>query len=227
MKLLLRNILLLVLMLAASGLAVAIKPSIRIADQKPAIDLQKIIPTTFEGWREEKQSSVQIVDPEQKEMLETIYSQMLSRTYVNDRGYRVMLSLAYGGDQSRNMQVHRPEVCYAAQGFRIGGAHKVELVANGLSIPAMQLEARLDARVEPVTYWVRVGSQLARGNIELGLARVSYGIRGQIADGLLFRVSSIDGDAPNAYIQHEKFISDLIKAMPLADRSAIIGGLKE
>ncbi|HRE19094.1 MAG TPA: EpsI family protein, partial [Rhodocyclaceae bacterium] len=99
----------------------------------------------------------------------------------------------------------------------------VELRSNGLLIPAMRLETHLTTRSEPVTYWIRVGSKLVRGNIELGLARVSYGVQGEIADGLLFRVSSIDSDASNAYRQQEKFIEDLIAAMPPEDRSAVLG----
>ena len=227
MNLWLRNLLLLALMLAASGLAIAMRPTHKIADQESRVDLERVIPRTFGPWQEEKQSSVQIVDPEQKKMLDQIYSQMLSRTYVNAKGYRIMLSLAYGNDQTRDMQVHRPEVCYVAQGFQVGGGQKIELKVNGYSIPAMQLETRLEKRIEPVTYWVRVGSEIARGNIELGLARISYGIRGQIADGLLFRVSSIDGDAASAYAEQEEFVDELIKAMPLEARPAIIGGLKD
>jgi len=227
MNLWLRNLLLLALMLAASGLAIAMRPTHKIGDQESRVDLERVIPRTFGPWQEEKQSSVQIVDPEQKKMLDQIYSQMLSRTYVNAKGYRIMLSLAYGNDQTRDMQVHRPEVCYVAQGFQVGGGQKIELKVNGYSIPAMQLETRLEKRIEPVTYWVRVGGEIARGNIELGLARISYGIRGQIADGLLFRVSSIDGDAASAYAEQEEFVDELIKAMPLEDRPAIIGGLKD
>ena len=227
MNLWLRNLLLLALMLAASGLAIAMRPTHKIADQESIVDLERVIPRAFGPWQEEKQSSVQIVDPEQKKMLDQIYSQMLSRTYVNAKGYRIMLSLAYGNDQTRDMQVHRPEVCYVAQGFQVGGGQKIELKVNGYSIPAMQLETRLEKRIEPVTYWVRVGSEIARGNIELGLARISYGIRGQIAHGLLFRVSSLDGDAANAYAEQEEFVDELIKAMPLEARPAIIGGLKD
>lgn len=223
MKLPLRNLILLVLMLAASGMAVALRPAKKIADQNASMDLQNTIPKVFGEWREERLSSVQIVDPEERELLNTIYSQTLSRTYVNEKRYRVMLSLAYGGDQSRDMQVHRPEVCYAAQGFTVATGKKVELRYNGLLIPAMQLETQLNTRSEPVTYWIRVGSRLVRGNIELGLARVFYGVQGQIADGLLFRVSSIDADASNGHRQQEKFIGDLIAAMPQGDRSAVLG----
>lgn len=227
MKLQLRNILLLILMLAAAGLAVAMRPSQMLADQTVKFDLETMIPRTFGDWREEKQSALQVVDPEGKEMLDSIYSQMLARTYINSKGYRIMLSLAYGGIQSREQQVHRPEVCYAAQGFLVSNEQKVSLQINGISIPSMRLEAVHGERREPITYWVRLGDSIVRGNVEQGLARMYYGLRGQIADALLFRVSSIDGDTTGAYVQQEEFINDLIKEIQVDDRSAVIGRLKD
>lgn len=225
MKNWLRNSIVLVLMLATSALAVSMRPTQKIADLGPKVDLETLVPRNFAGWTEVKSSTAQIVDPGTQEMLDQIYSQMVSRTYINPNGYRIMLSLAYGGDQSRDMQVHRPEVCYSAQGFRVGDQKKTGLSVESRSLPVMQLVATVGTRIEPITYWIRVGDKLARGNIELGLSRVSYGIRGQIADGLLVRVSSIDGDLPHAYLQQEQFIKDLIGAIPAGDRKALIGKL--
>ena len=226
MKSLIRTgILLAVLMFAATALAVILRPTHKIADQEGAVDLKTLVPHRFSGWTEVETATAQVVDPGMQEMLDTIYSQMVSRTYVNAEGYRIMLSLAYGGDQSRDMQVHRPEVCYAAQGFRVSDQTKTGLSVASRPLPVMQLVATAGGRTEPITYWIRVGDKLARGNIELGLSRLSYGIRGQIADGLLVRVSSIDQDLPRAYKQQERFINDLIGAIPEGDRKALIGKL--
>jgi hypothetical protein len=43
----LRNIILMALMLAASGLAVALRPTQRLADQEPKMDLEAMIPREF------------------------------------------------------------------------------------------------------------------------------------------------------------------------------------
>ena len=83
MKLQLRNIIILVLMLVTAGLAIAMRPTQMIADQGPAFELEAVIPHQFGDWHEEKQSSNLIIDPQQQQTLETIYSQTLSRTYVN------------------------------------------------------------------------------------------------------------------------------------------------
>ena len=218
-----KNYFLLVLILSSAVLALSIRPTHKIADQKPQIRLEKIIPTAFGGWQEIKQSNQQIVNPQELQMLNEIYSQTLSKTYINSAGYRVMLSIAYGGDQSRDLQVHRPEVCYAAQGFQTSDQKKVVLNIGGKELPAMRLMARLGSRNEPVTYWVRIGDKIVRGNLEQGFARLSYGIKGQIADGLLFRVSSIDNDSAAAYVNQDKFVSDLTKVVVDVDKPSLIG----
>lgn len=218
-----KNILLMALMLASAGLALSIRPTHKIADQKPPVHLERMIPESFGNWREIKQSSQKIVNPQERQMLNEIYSQTLSKTYIDSTGYRVMLSIAYGGDQSRDLQVHRPEACYSAQGFKLSNQQKVALQIGDRQIPAMRLQTQLGSRIEPLTYWVRIGNKIVRGNLEQGFARLSYGVKGLIADGLLFRVSSIDSDPPTAYDKQEKFASDLAKAMLAADKPSLLG----
>ena len=156
-------------------------------------------------------------------MLNELYSQALSRTFINSAGYRVMLSIAYGGDQSRDLGIHRPEVCYVAQGFQLSDKEKVLLQIDDKKVPAMRMQTRLGSRNEPVTYWIRVGDKVVRGNLELGFARLFYGVQGQIADGLLFRVSSIDADSITAFNIQEKFASDLAKAVRETDKPSLLG----
>jgi EpsI family protein len=218
-----KSVILMALMLMSCAVAFAIRPMVKYADHNSPIQLEEIIPETFGDWKEVKANNLQIINPQQQEIIDELYSQTLSKTYVNSAGYRIMLSIAYGGDQTRDLQVHRPEVCYAAQGFSVSGAQKLSLQVAGGEIPAMRLEAQLGNRKEPITYWIRIGDKLARGNIEQGLARLSYGMQGFIADGLLFRVSSIDGDSPNAYLQQEKFVAALLAAMSDQNKPALLG----
>lgn len=221
-----KSFVLMLLMLVSAAAGYVARPTVKIADQKAAVQLEKMIPESFGNWRELKQGVSMIVNPQEQQVLNEIYSQTLSKTYVNAEGYRVMLSIAYGGDQSRDLQVHRPEVCYSAQGFQVSAAEKVSLHINGGQLPAMRLQARLGTRTEPVTYWVRIGDQVVRGNLEQGFARLSYGVRGQIADGLLFRVSSIDKEPPHAYRYQEAFVNDLMLAVADANKSAFLGKFK-
>jgi len=48
-------------------------------------------------------------------------------------------------------------------------------------------------------------------------------LTGQIPDGLLFRVSSIDPDTARAYTMQDQFIADLLKAVNDKDRKRISG----
>lgn len=227
MKLSLRNLILLVLMLVSAGLAIAMRPTQKIADQGPKVDLEAMIPRAFADWREEKQATTQIVDPQQKEMLDKIYSQTLTRTYVDANGYRVMLSIAYGSDQSDSMQVHKPEVCYPAQGFVLQGKQIGSLkLANG-SIPVTRITTSLGQRSEPVTYWTTVGTEVVKpGGIHKKLAEMSYGLSGKIPDGMLIRVSSIDPKVDNAYQNQDRFSAQMLDALAPEHRQRLTGNLQ-
>jgi EpsI family protein len=221
-----RNVILLALMLGASGLALALRPTQKIADQGLAVNLQTMIPRTFGGWREELQNSAQIVDPQQQEMIDKIYTQTLSRTYVNAHGYRIMLAVAYGDDQRDAMQTHYPEVCYPAQGFSLKDKQSGTLkVDSGGLIPVTRILTNLGPRHEPVTYWTTVGDRVVRSGVQKKLAEMSYGLNGKIPDGMLIRVSSIDTETANAYVMQAQFARQMLEALTPEDRKRLNGNL--
>ena len=226
MKLWLRNLLLLALMLAASGMAVALRPTHKIADQGPKVDLEAMIPLAFADWREEKQTSAQIVDPQTKEMVDKIYSQTLTRTYRNDNGYRIMLSIAYGSDQSDSMQLHKPEVCYPAQGFILHKKQAGTLALQTGEIPVTRILTSLGQRSEPITYWTTIGDQVVKGGINKKLVEMGYGLSGKIPDGMLIRVSSIDSNIDQAYQMQNQFAARMIDALAQEQRQRLTGNLQ-
>jgi EpsI family protein len=225
MNLLLRNIILLVLMLAASGLALALRPTQKISDLGTPIDLEKMIPPAFGEWREEKHASFQMVDPQQKETIDRIYTQTLSRTYVNGHGYRIMLSIAYGDDQRDSMQMHYPEVCYPAQGFTLEEKQRGTLATANGQIPVTRILTNLGPRSEPVTYWTTVGNRVFQGGIQKKVAEMSYGLNGNIPDGMLIRVSSIDGEAARAFEMQDQFADQMLAVLAPEARRKINGNL--
>jgi EpsI family protein len=210
-------------MLAAAALAFAMTPRTRMADEAHRVDYEQLIPTSFGEWRLDTSLAPVEVPPDVKAQLERFYSQTVSRTYVNRAGERVMLSIAYGDSQSRSLQVHRPEVCYVAQGFSVSDLVRASLDTAAATIPVMNLVARQGARNEPITYWVRFGDDVVRGNVEQGIARLRYGLTGRIPDGLLVRVSTISRNPDAAYKSHAEFVAALIAAIPDADRWQLIG----
>lgn len=223
MKPALQNVVLFALMLSASGLAVALKPADRVADHGAAIPLGSMIPQQFGNWRQEEGVPTQVIDPQLKQATDKIYRQTLSRSYVNEAGYRIMLSIAYGGDQRDSMQVHKPEVCYPAQGFSLLGQKSGSLKTAQGVIPVTRIVASLGNRHEPVTYWTTVGSQVVKGGFEKKLAEMRYGLAGRIPDGLLFRVSSIDSRDEAAFEMQQEFVGQLLAATSPEARARLAG----
>jgi EpsI family protein len=134
-----------------------------------------------------------------------------------------MLSLAYGDDQRGALQAHKPEVCYPAQGFTL---HKNEL--GQLSTPYGNIEVRrlsttLGQRSEPVTYWFTVGDKAIQSALEKRLVEIRLGLTGQIPDGLLFRVSSIDNDTRRGFEMQQRFAADLLANVPPPTRKRLSG----
>lgn len=211
------------LMCAASATAYFAKPSVSSADTVPKIQLDTAIPKQFGQWREEQSRVVAVVNPQTQQLLDTLYSQVLTRTYVDAQGYRIMLSLAYGDDQRGGLQAHKPEVCYPAQGFTLTKNFAADIDTAFGKVAGRRLGTQLGSRIEPVTYWFAVGDRAVGTRFEHRLAEIRLGLTGQVPYGLLFRVSSIDDNADRAYGAHDRFASELLAAVSAADRGRLSG----
>jgi EpsI family protein len=210
-------------MFATAGVALALKPTTRIADAAPRVDLEALIPKTFGDWKIDETITPLIANPEQEALLNKIYNQTLTRTYVNARHERVMLSIAYGGDQSDNMAVHKPEVCYPAQGFQIVRTAMGTFSTGQGVIPVKRLIATQGRRTEPITYWTTVGDTVAVHGLKWKLSQLKYGLTGKIPDGLLFRISSIQVDDEAAYRTQDAFSRALLGALTPEGKERLIG----
>jgi len=210
-------------MLSAVGLTYALTPKAKIADQESKLNLETMIPQQFGDWKVDETIVPLQVSPDVQAALNKVYNQTLSRTYVNSRDERIMLSIAYGTDQSDNVQVHLPEGCYRGQGFAV--SNKTESVMQTLfgKIPVAKLIATKEARYEPITYWVVVGGQVARDNWEMKKAKLKFALKGEVADGLLVRVSSVGQDAQRGYEIQREFSEAMLKALTPEQRARMIG----
>ncbi|TFW16407.1 exosortase-associated protein EpsI, B-type [Duganella callida] len=201
----------------------ALTPTVNMADQKGRFDLEALVPAAFGEWEIDRSIVPLKVDPATQEALNKIYNQTLARTYVNRAGERVMLSIAYGGDQSSNMAVHRPEVCYVAQGFNMNSNQLARLSTPYGALPVRHLVASQGARVEPITYWITVGNHTIDPGVSQKLQQLRYGLAGQVPDGMLVRVSSIETDAPHAYGLQQRFVNDMLAHVSPTARQRLIG----
>jgi EpsI family protein len=213
-------------LMAAAAVATGVARSSasgRTQAQAQRFSLDTTMPRQFAGWRELTNVSTQVVNPETKQLLDKIYSQVLTRTYVNAAGYQVMVSIAYGDDQRGGLQVHKPEVCYPAQGFAVSTNEPRELPTPFGVIPVRRLNTSLGSRKEPVTYWFTMSDTAVGGTFQARLIELRSALGGQIPDGLLFRISSVDGDPVRAFGMHDTFVQDLLRSVQSQERMHLSG----
>ena len=208
---------------AAAGLSYELKPRKHfslLGHQKMAA----IVPAAFGRWKARDSGS--LVKPETAGKLASrLYSEMVERLYDDQQtGAEIMMLIAYGDTQSDLLQLHRPESCYPAVGFRLleSKATKVSLGA-GAVLPSRRVVAQKGDYEEDIVYWTRLGEYLPTGSGEQRKSRLLTAFTGYIPDGGLFRFSSAGIDREAAFPLINLFITDLIKAIPVADRRALLG----
>jgi EpsI family protein len=213
-----------VAMFLVALLSQAGKPVHKLSEQRPRLDLEQVIPEQFGDWRVLRSGGVVLPDPTLLANIERLYTQTLSRAYINSRGTVIMLSIAYGDDQRAAMAVHYPEVCYPAQGFQVRSNRIDSMATPHGTLPVRRLETELSRqRYEPVTYWVTIGDRISLGGFERRMIELEYGLQRVIPDGLLFRVSSINRDSEQAFRDQDAFTRELLEALPAASREWLAG----
>jgi EpsI family protein len=185
-----------------------------------------MIPKSFGDWREKHFEHV--VNPQQRELLDKLYSDTLSRTYVNSSGYMIMLSVAHGRDQRGDLAAHMPEICYPANGFTLHRTEPGQIPTPFGEISVRRLLASRGGREEPVTYWFTFGGEpialdQAAQRLRRRLVELRYAFTGRVPDGLLFRVSSIDKDQAQANQLHDQFVNDLFRTLSPLERRRLSG----
>jgi len=214
-------------MAGTAALTAMATPKAKVAETHERFSLEQMIPQRFGNWKVDNTIVPLTPDATQQELIEALYDQTLARTYVNDSGQRVMLSIAYGGDQSKQLQLHLPEVCYVAQGFDMVDDRKGELDTRYGKVPIKRLVARQNARNEPITYWVTVGDKAVSSGLGQKYQRFVYGLTGKIPDGMLVRVSTIEADAGHAYQVQDRFVDQMLEALAPHDRTRLVGAAKQ
>jgi hypothetical protein len=125
--------------------------------------------------------------------------------------------------QRAAVQAHRPEVCYPAQGFKLHEAVDRMVPTRHGEIPARRLVTSMGSRNEPITYWFNMGDRTVKNAVQKRWVEFRLLLTGQVPDGVLFRVSSIDGDNARAFAVHEQFVTDLMDAVAAPNRMRLAG----
>jgi EpsI family protein len=207
--------------LGAAVLAQVLTPHELMARTAAEPSLDSVIPKQFGTWKLIPElSPVTPADPEQYVQPDPnskkTYSQEVGRGYTDGHGNVVMLMVAYGPVQNYRLKAHRPEMCYTAAGFRISNkvGSAVSYRDGAPPIQTTRLVAERESRLEPITYWMRVGHDVTNGIVDRQLVRLKYGLRGLIPDGALIRISTIGLPKEASFKLQDQFIRDLLAAIP-------------
>jgi EpsI family protein len=210
-------------MLAAALLAYAMTPRQLMARTHDVFDIDAHIPKSFGDWSPLPGGGV--IRPPPDGLEAEIYNQEVGRGYVDKEGHVVFLMIAYGESQSDRLELHHPEVCYSAQGFRVTRptiAH-FDWSTSAPPIILTRLIATREDRVEPISYWMRVGYDVSESNLARQALKLQYGLRGLIPDGALFRVSTVGIPPSISFEVQDQFIRDLLNAVPPETRAFMLG----
>ena len=194
------------------------------AQARAGVPLEALFPVRVGDWVPDPVSSGMVRPAFEQARQFQMYDQVLERTYVHPSGRRLMLSVAYGRQQSVGLQMHRPEVCYRAGGFTVGEARQVSLQLDGHVLPVTRLMARMPERPEPITYWRLLGDEVVADETGFKLRQFAGGlVRRRVDDGLLVRVSSIHPDAEVGWRAQEAFVRDLARGLNAQQRLRVMG----
>jgi EpsI family protein len=207
--------------LAAATAGLVLKPR-RLDNLLGSAKLDDLVPKQFAGWQFNTASG--LVLPPADQLRDKIYSQLLTRVYVREGAAPVMLLIAYSGSQDGTIQVHRPEVCYPASGYRLTRVEPHALpLAPGITVPSRAILAETDVRREQLVYWTRQGNHFPTTWGEQRMAVIAENFAGVIPDGVLVRLSSTGNGSGSVVPELDGFARDLYRAIGTRMRRVLLG----
>ncbi len=190
--------------------------------------LEKVIPLQIGDWQNKPSPLAQVsVNTFTRNLTDAIYDQILMRAYEDKQGNQVMFALAFAAEQRQEIKVHQPEVCYPAQGYQqiTIQPHVFQLTSYHKPIQGKQLIFKNQNRMEAVSYWIRIGDSFPTSGYKMRLKILKEGLKGNLTDGMLVRVSSIitqESEAPAAFKVQEKFLTALVTASQITAPSLLV-----
>lgn len=214
-----RKVLLGLLFCSVAGVAAWRKPTEH-RDYLGKGKLENIVPKTIGRWNFVAASG--LVVPPKDQLLQAVYSQLLTRVYSDGQNPPIMLLMAQSGSQTGVLQIHRPETCYTAGGFSISDVRPQPVSLGSTSVPANAMDATADGVTEHIVYWTRIGNRMPASWKQQRIAVAAQNLEGIIPDAILVRVSTVTNDAAAARANLEEFIREMIGSVPANRRNVFI-----
>ncbi|MDG6079112.1 EpsI family protein [Erythrobacter litoralis] len=185
--------------------------------------LSEVIPERFGPWVSKFDPNL-VVPPTEGSLTDRLYDDLVTRRYQNvNTGEQIMLLAAYGGTQTDDLQLHRPEACYPAVGMQIAARRPVMLELGGRSVPAVELTATAPGRIEDIIYWSRMGNSFPQDAGAQRSEKLALAFQGLIPDGILVRASHVRPEGMPASVDIAAFLSQMVGSVSTKQRLALIG----
>jgi EpsI family protein len=214
-----RKFLLGLLFCSAAGVAAWRQPS-RKLDYLGREKLEQLVPKTIGQWSFVAASG--LVVPPNDQLVQALYSQLLTRVYSDGVNPPIMLLLAQSAGQTGFLQIHRPETCYTASGYQISTVQPHPIQVGSKVIHSLSMDARADGPTEHVIYWTRIGDRMPISWKQQKLAVAEQNLRGIIPDAILVRISCVTNDGEAARAQIDSFVRTLVASIPANMRPVFV-----
>lgn len=160
------------------------------------------------------------------------YDQSVLRTYVDNQGHQIGVAVAWGKHQRQEVKIHRPELCYPAQGYAVQKLRDHTFTVKSMTSQQPIIGKRMIAldrngSMEVVSYWIRIGSIYSDSAFKTRMHILQEGLAGRVTDGLLMRVSqrmpaSAEPDQlESAFQRQEQFAAEIIRSVTPATRDLL------
>lgn len=215
------------ILVGSASIAWIARPKLK--DDAPQVSLEATVPKAFAQWRAIESSTIQVGLTETETDINQPYDQTVLRSYQDTQGHVINVAIAWGKRQRQEVKIHRPELCYPAQGLRVE-----KLTPTTFPITSLHSEAVTGNRMialdrsgqkELVSYWIRIGHIYSSSAWATRKHILLEGLAGHVTDGVLVRVSqrvSNDQDERVVFSRLEKFAAELVKATPENTKALLI-----
>jgi EpsI family protein len=219
-------------LIASAMLARVARPTLIESDVDP--QLERNIPSQFGNWRQTVGPIAQVsINQNGEADINQPYDQSVLRGYVDSEGHQISLAVAWGRKQRQEVKIHRPELCYPAQGLPVVEIRDHDFGIKGRHSNAPIIGKRMIANdrnggVELVSYWIRIGDSYSDSAVRTRIHILKEGLSGHVVDGVLVRVSQhlprdSKRDIQQTFERQERFIKELIDKVPPETKKILAG----
>ena len=192
--------------IAAAALAARqLRPTLHESAHVPPLDT--LVPKQIGPWRLVPDPRIQVSLSTGDTTRDQPYDDQISRTYTDGQGHEIMLAVAYGARQRQEVKIHRPELCYPAQGWRVLDLQPAQFDVRPGGAPAITGHRMLvtnDTYDEAVSYWIRIGSTYSDSAWRTRWVIIQEGLAGRMTDGVLVRFSERLQRGTPAQVSYER-----------------------